>query len=93
LPAWGNWGAIAIQAYGEFVAGSPPFYKYPALGGSNRMRGYFYGRYRDKAYVMEQAEYRRHNWWKLGGILTCPRPSYHFLAHSRRPLIGQPVSV
>jgi hypothetical protein len=69
LPAWGKWGAVAIQAYGEFVIGSPPFYKYPALGGSNRMRGYFYGRFRDKAYVTAQVEYRRHIWRKIGGIL------------------------
>lgn len=69
LPAWGRWGAIAIQLFGEFTAGSPPFYEYPALGGGNRMRGYFYGRYRDKTYVMAQAEYRRHLWWRLGGIV------------------------
>jgi outer membrane translocation and assembly module TamA len=33
------------------------------------MRGYFYGRYRDKAYMTAQAEYRRHLWWKLGGVV------------------------
>ncbi len=68
LPAWGEWGALAFQLYGEFSIGSAPFYKLPALGGSSRMRGYFYGRYRDKAYVMIQAEYRRHLWWKFGGV-------------------------
>jgi hypothetical protein len=69
LHGWGKWGVFALQFYGEFVAGSPPFYRFPALGGANRMRGYFYGRYRDKTFVMAQAEYRRHLWWKLGGVL------------------------
>jgi len=69
FPAWGKWGAVAVQLYGEFVAGSPPFYKFPALGGSSRMRGFFYGRFRDKSFVMAQAEYRRHLWRKLGAVV------------------------
>lgn len=57
---------LAVQLYGAFTAGSPPFYQLPALGGSNRMRGYFLGRYRDRHYVTAQAEYRRMVWWRLG---------------------------
>jgi outer membrane protein assembly factor BamA len=38
---------IAVNFYLNSVSGDTPFYKVPALGGSQRMRGYFYGRYRD----------------------------------------------
>jgi len=57
---------LALQAYGNFTFGSPPFYALSALGGGSRMRGYFQGRYRDRHYVMAQAEYRRMVWWRLG---------------------------
>ena len=60
---------IALQAYGNFVFGDAPFYALSALGGPNRMRGYFQGRYRDRHLVMAQAEYRRLVWWRLGFTL------------------------
>lgn len=58
--------ALAFQAYGSFVFGSPPFYALSALGGPSRMRGYFLGRYRDRHYLTAQAEYRKMFWWRLG---------------------------
>jgi len=58
--------SLAFQAYGSFMFGSPPFYALSALGGSSRMRGYFLGRYRDRHYLMAQAEYRKMFWWRLG---------------------------
>jgi len=57
---------VALQAYGNFVFGDAPFYALSALGGPYRMRGYFQGRYRDKHFVMAQAEYRRLVWWRIG---------------------------
>lgn len=57
---------LALQAYGSFLFGSPPFYALSALGGPSRMRGYFLGRYRDRHYLTAQAEYRRMVWWRLG---------------------------
>jgi outer membrane protein assembly factor BamA len=57
---------LALQAFGHFVFGKAPFYALSALGGGSRMRGYFQGRYRDRHYVMAQAEYRRMVWWRLG---------------------------
>jgi len=57
---------LAVQLYGEMTWGEPPFYKLPALGGSSRMRGYFYGRYRDDRYLTAQIEYRKIVWWRLG---------------------------
>ena len=57
---------LADNLYGKFTEGQAPFYRLPRLGGSNRMRGYFEGRYRDKHYIMAQVEYRRIVWWRLG---------------------------
>lgn len=59
---------LALQFYGNFTSGVVPFYELPALGGQNTMRGYFLGRYRDKQYLMAQAEYRTIIWWRLGVV-------------------------
>jgi hypothetical protein len=61
-----NEHVIAFQLYANFTDGNPPFYNLPALGGSNRMRGYFEGRYRDRQYITAQVEYRKIIWWRLG---------------------------
>ncbi len=57
---------IAIQFYSDFINGSPPLFVMPKLGGSNRMRGYFEGRFTDKNYLTAQFEYRRYLFWKIG---------------------------
>ena len=57
---------LAFQYYAELTYGDPPFFKLPALGGPNRMRGYFLGRYRDLQYMTAQVEYRKIVWWRLG---------------------------
>jgi len=49
---------LALQFYITMAVGDAPFNKLPALGGQNRMRGFYEGRYRDHAYLMGQAEYR-----------------------------------
>jgi outer membrane protein assembly factor BamA len=59
---------LALQAYGSFMFGNPPFYALSALGGPSRMRGYFMGRYRDRHYLTTQAEYRKMFWWRLGFV-------------------------
>ena len=59
---------IALQAYGRFVPGSPPFYELSALGGGTIMRGYYHGRYRDRNYAAAQVEYRGHVWWRFGAV-------------------------
>ena len=59
---------IALQAYGRFTPGSPPFYELAALGGGTIMRGYFQGRYRDRHYAAAQLEYRGHVWWRVGAV-------------------------
>jgi outer membrane protein assembly factor BamA len=65
---WEPWESniLAFQLYFEGAKGEVPFFNLPALGGSNRMRGYFYGRYRDDRYLTIQAEYRIIVWWRLG---------------------------
>ena len=60
---------IASNFYFTQALGDVPFYKLPALGGQNRMRGYFEGRYRDKNYMTLQLEYRQYFWWKFGFVV------------------------
>lgn len=59
---------FAFNMYVESVVGDAPFYKLPALGGQNRMRGFFNGRYRDNFYGMFQVEYRQYIWKRLGMV-------------------------
>ncbi len=49
---------LGLQFYQNSLTGSIPFYNLARLGGSNRMRGYFRGAYRDKHYTAIQAEFR-----------------------------------
>ena len=65
---FGNSHIFAGQAYMESTSGNVPFFKLPALGGQNKMRGYFLGRYRDRAYLTWQIEYRKMFWWRLGAV-------------------------
>ena len=60
---------LAGNFYFATTGGDVPFYKLPALGGQNRMRGYFEGRYRDKNYMTLQLEYRQYFWWKFGFVV------------------------
>jgi outer membrane protein assembly factor BamA len=59
--------SLAFQSTFLFQSGDPPFWRMGLLGGSNEMRGYYLGRYRDKNMVSLQAEYRWVPvWWRLG---------------------------
>jgi hypothetical protein len=72
---------LALQVYGHFTAGLPPFYELPALGGQNYLRGYFQGRYRDRNFMMIQMEYRTIIFWKIGmAIFTGIGDVYHNLS-------------
>jgi len=59
---------FAFNMYVQSAVGDTPFYKLPALGGQNRMRGFFNGRYRDNFYGMLQAEYRQYFYRKWGFV-------------------------
>jgi outer membrane protein assembly factor BamA len=58
---------LAFQTRFLFQTGDPPFWRMGLLGGSEIMRGYYLGRYRDKNMIALQAEYR---WvpvlWRIG---------------------------
>ncbi len=58
--------ALALQFYGSFMSGKPPFYMLSSLGGAYLMRGYYYGRYSDRQMVITQAEYRFPIWRFIG---------------------------
>ena len=60
---------FATNVYFKGVTGDTPFYQIPALGGQNRMRGFFHGRYRDNVYLMLQLEYRQYFWKRLGFVV------------------------
>lgn len=58
---------LAFQAYFELKTGSPSFRRLALLGGEERMRGYFRGRYRDNNMMVLQMEYRvLPVWWRIG---------------------------
>ena len=56
---------LATQAYLQSVAGNVPFQSMSLLGGPERNRGYFKGRYMDRLYVLLQAEMRLRVWSRL----------------------------
>jgi outer membrane protein assembly factor BamA len=60
---------LALQAFGQVVIGEPPIDALPALGGPALLRGFFQGRYRDKAYMVGQAEWRVPLFWRLGAAV------------------------
>ena len=62
-------GVVAAQAYAETVVGEAPFLLLPLLGGSDRMRGYQKGRFRDDMLWSVQAEYRFPLFWRLKGTV------------------------
>ncbi|MBN1223716.1 MAG: BamA/TamA family outer membrane protein, partial [Candidatus Aminicenantes bacterium] len=49
---------LAFQIYSEFRTGNPSFRRLSLLGGEERMRGFYQGRYRDKNLLVFQVEYR-----------------------------------
>lgn len=58
-------GVLALQLHGEMVVGNVPLGETPALGGSSLLRGFYQGRYRDRLYLMAQAEWRVPLVWRL----------------------------
>lgn len=49
---------LALQSWWSFTQGDAPFQHISLIGGSERMRGYFEGRFRDRHATVQQAEYR-----------------------------------
>lgn len=59
-------GILAAELRGVFNRGDTPWAMMALLGGSNSMRGYYEGRYRDKNKLEAQAELRQHVWRRNG---------------------------
>ena len=57
---------IAFQGYLRLMSGDVPFTRLSFLGGPTLLRGYERGRYRDKAMLAFQTEYRMPVIWRLG---------------------------
>tara|TARA_B100000508_G_scaffold141079_1_gene146084 strand:+ start:57330 stop:58406 length:1077 start_codon:yes stop_codon:yes gene_type:complete len=57
---------LAGRMYNRFAFGTPTFYDYSVLGGDDYVRGYFYGRYRDKHLSTLQIEMRTPLLWRVG---------------------------
>ena len=49
---------LAAQIFGQFNINQPPFNQLSMLGGESLMRGYYYGRFRDRNQLAAQVEYR-----------------------------------
>ena len=54
----GKTQVLAWQGFGQFMSGTVPFNQLALLGNETIMRGYYPGRFRDRAYVATQLEYR-----------------------------------
>lgn len=54
----GKNNVLATQVLGQFNFGDIPFNQLALMGGESIMRGYYYGRYRDRNQLAAQVEYR-----------------------------------
>ena len=64
----GSNSVVAFQVKLDMVFGEVPFYEMPGIGGSNIMRGYYTGRYRDRTALAGQLEYRKLLFWRVGAV-------------------------
>ncbi len=62
---------VALQIFSEITWGDTPFQQMPTLGGSDILRGYYKGRYRDMMMFSAQAEYRFPIYKWLKGSAFC----------------------
>ncbi len=59
---------LATQFYSESIYGEAPFLSQAFIGGNQRMRGFYEGRYRDNHAALIQLEYRRNLPWRFGAV-------------------------
>lgn len=60
---------LAFDLWGRFTRGDVPWDRLSQAGDSERLRGYYQGRYRDKDVVSTQIEYRKKLNWRHGYVL------------------------
>jgi len=66
---WKSRITLAVRAVNDLRFGNPPFFDHAFLGGDQFVRGYYYGRYRDKNLSSLQTEIRFPLFWKFGAAL------------------------
>lgn len=62
-------GILAADLLSQFTFGSVPWTMLPTTGGTERMRGYYRGRYSDNNALSVQVELRQHIWEILGSAV------------------------
>ena len=67
-PLWKS-ATIAMQLHSRLTYGNTPWTLLSTLGGSDNMRGYFEGRYRDKSEIDVCIELRQHVWRRNGVVV------------------------
>ncbi len=67
-PIWKS-ATIALQLHSRLTYGNTPWGLLSTLGGSDNMRGYFEGRYRDKSEIDVCIELRQHVWRRNGIVV------------------------
>lgn len=69
MPIFKRGNILAFQQYFIHQTGAPPFNLYAQLGGDMMMRGWYYGRFRDRNLWAQQVEYRHEKpfGWKRWG--------------------------
>lgn len=60
---------LATQLHGKYSYGNVPWAVMPSFGGSNSMRGYYDGRFRDKGEMDLTVELRQHIWRRNGIVV------------------------
>lgn len=65
----GSGSVLAFQAKGQLTSGTAPFTLLPKIGGSQLLRGYREGRFRDDVLAALQAELRFPLVWRFGGAV------------------------
>jgi outer membrane protein assembly factor BamA len=63
---WNDKFTIAGRFVNDFNLNTPPFYDNAILGGDKFVRGYYYGRFRDKNLTNLQLEFRFPVYWRFG---------------------------
>ncbi len=63
---FGGRHVLGLQGMVDYNTGDVPWRQMSCIGGDMLMRGYYYGRYRDKLMIAAQAEYRFPVWRAIG---------------------------
>lgn len=64
-------GVVAADFYAEFNSDGTPWPMLARMGGSERMRGYYQGRYTDNDMITVQVELRQRIWRRIGCVVWC----------------------